>query len=335
MSLQPIRKDLSELNTLGVTAMAEQYAEIQNETQLLEVVEFAKASNKEIRVLGGGSNLILRPELTYLVVNSIAKGISIVSEDHHFAVVSASAGEVWSDFVDWAVRNNLSGIENLALIPGNVGASPVQNIGAYGVEVGDVIESVKAYDFESNQWLSFSQVQCDFGYRNSIFKKHENRYFISEVVLKLSKHFDPVLNYGPLAALKAKSDLSLADVFKEVVSIRTAKLPDPAVLPNAGSFFKNPIVDREQREEILNSFPDLVSFEYGSKYKLAAGWLIDQAGLKGRSGPDGVGCYSKQALVLVNPTRADAESVLRWSDYVKQQVKLKFGVELEIEPRIW
>ena len=335
MSLQPIRKDLSELNTLGVTAMAEQYAEIQNETQLLEVVEFAKASKKEIRVLGGGSNLILRRELTYLVVNNVAKGISIVSEDERYAVVSARAGEVWSDFVDWAVSNNLSGIENLALIPGSVGASPVQNIGAYGVEVGDVIESVKAYDFESNQWFLFTKEQCDFGYRNSVFKKYENRYFISEVVFKLSKLFDPVLDYGPLAALKAIPDLSVKDVFKEVVSIRTAKLPDPAVLPNAGSFFKNPIVGRKQREELLNRFPNLVSFEYGSKYKLAAGWLIDQAGLKGRSAPDGVGCYSKQALVLVNPNRADAESVLSWSDYVKQEVKLKFGVDLEIEPRIW
>jgi UDP-N-acetylmuramate dehydrogenase len=335
MSVQPIRKDLSEFNTLGVTAIAEQYIEIENKTQLSEVIDFTKTTNREIRVLGGGSNLILSPDLPYLVINNVTKGVEILSEDQDFALVSVNAGEVWHDFVEWSVSMNLSGIENLALIPGHVGASPVQNIGAYGVEVGDLIVSVKAYDFENNQWSLFSAEECDFGYRDSIFKKHENRYFITEVVFKLSKHFIPNLNYGPLESLRNKVDLCVTDVFNEVISIRTAKLPDPDHIPNAGSFFKNPIVEGQQRAEILKNFPNLVSFKYESGFKLAAGWLIDQAGLKGSSGPDGVGCYVEQALVLVNPNRASAESVLLWADHVREKVKLKFGVELDIEPRIW
>jgi UDP-N-acetylmuramate dehydrogenase len=286
-------------------------------------------------VLGGGSNLILSKNLPYLVLNYAGKGITTISEDSESVVLSVKAGEVWHEFVEWSVQHNLSGIENLALISGHTGASPVQNIGAYGVEVCDVIECVRAFDFSKDQWVDFTRDECEFAYRDSIFKKYENRFLITEVVFKLSKVFNPILDYGPLVKLKENTNLEVADVFNEIIAVRSAKLPDPDIIPNAGSFFKNPIVDAQQEQIIRKKHPFLVSYPHGSKFKLAAGWLIEQSGLKGRSGDDGVGCFDKQALVLVNPMRADADAVLRWAERVRFEVNKKFGVELEIEPRCW
>lgn len=328
--------DLSRRNTLGVPARAEYWADITDRARIPELVDWARSRSLAVRVLGGGSNLVMAPRIHGLVLGMNLRGRERLENPN--AVTERwriQAGENWHELVRFSVEAGLSGLENLALIPGQVGAAPIQNIGAYGVELCDTLIAVEAFDTEEQQWVQFTNAQCRFAYRDSRFKREANRYIITSIDLDLSREFKPVLDYGPLQALKDRNDLSPSLVMDTVIAIRQSKLPDPADIPNAGSFFKNPLVSDPTYRQLKQRWPDLVAYPVGADWKLAAGWLIDRCGLKGRAHRSGVGCYEKQALVLVNPNRADGTSILEWQRHVQSTVKQTFGVRLEREPRLW
>jgi len=246
--------------------------------------------------------------------------------------VRASAGENWHAFVRWTLERGYFGLENLALIPGSVGASPVQNIGAYGVEVGELIESVYAYDIRRAEWVTLKAEACQFGYRDSIFKREAGRYVIASVDFLLSEVFAPRISYAPLAnTLKEISSVTARDVFEAVCQIRSSKLPDPNELANAGSFFKNPVVSEAIFQELNERYPQLPNYAAQTGRKLAAGWLIEQAGLKGYQ-QGKVGVHALQALVLVNYGGASRSDLEALASLVKERVEQKFGIELEQEP---
>ncbi len=327
--------DLSGRNTLGVPAKAQYWAEVEKRDQIPELVEWARMNNLPVRVLGGGSNLVLAPLIHGLVVGMELKGFERLAEEIDAEIWRVQAGENWHEWVTASIAKGLSGLENLALIPGQAGAAPIQNIGAYGVELADCLVAVNVFDTKGGVWLSFDKSDCEFAYRDSRFKRENNRYIIWSIDLRLSRQFRPILGYGPLQKLKTQRNLTAADVMNAVIQVRQEKLPDPAVIPNAGSFFKNPLIDPSTYHQLSERHPNLVAYPAGRGWKLAAGWLIDQCGLKGLSNEAGVGCYEKQALVLVNPERAEASDIIDWQQQVQDCVKRRFGVDLEREPRYW
>ncbi|EAR09763.1 UDP-N-acetylmuramate dehydrogenase [Reinekea blandensis] len=326
---------LAQLNTLGVPSVASHLCHLTALEQLPDLYRCVESLSLPVRVLGGGSNLILKPDVHALVIKNELTGIRILADEGNAVFVSAKAGESWHEFVLYCVEHGFYGLENLALIPGTVGAAPVQNIGAYGVEVGSYIEWVDALDLKTGESHRFNQTACRFSYRDSVFKQMENRYLITEVCLKLSRQFSPELSYGPLQNLTDTQDLTAADVVAKVIEVRQSKLPDPQQVPNAGSFFKNPIVSESELWQLQQHYDGIPSYPALGGFKLAAGWLIEQAGLKGQSHPSQVGSYEKQALVLINPARAGYEAVAAWAEHVRKEVFAKFGVELEAEPRLW
>lgn len=328
--------ELLSLNTLGVPSQADYLITIDRDDQVPAWVEWAAERNLPIRVLGGGSNLLLDRRVDGLVLAMRTQGRQVVGQDEQGRTLwRLAAGENWHRCVVASVEAGLNGLENLALIPGSVGAAPIQNIGAYGVEVGERLHELEAYDCHSRQWLRFNAEQCDFGYRDSRFKREQNRYIITAVTLALSPLFQPQLSYGPLQALAGQDQLDAGVVMDTVIAQRQAKLPDPQTLPNAGSFFKNPQVAEASYQGLKAAWPDLVAYPVTDGWKLAAGWLIDQCGLKGRANAAGVGCYHEQALVLVNPEHADYSQVAAWQQTVQHAVMERFGVPLEREPRYW
>ena len=327
-------QDLTGLNTLGLVSHAAQYFGLESEQQLPLVTQCAQAAGGRIYILGGGSNLVLREHLSRPVVHNRLLGVGLVHETADAFVVEAAGGEVWHDFVAACIRNGWYGLENLALIPGTVGACPVQNIGAYGVEVMDRIESVQAWDIAQGQSRLFTAQECEFSYRDSVFKKAAGQgYLITSVRFRLPKQWAPVISYPDL-----KSDSELAQnatpqkIFDAVCRIRQAKLPDPAKIGNAGSFFKNPIVSAAKQSQLKTDYPALVSYpQADGSYKLAAGWMIEQCGWKGRT-LGAVGMHHRQALVLVNHGGATATDVLALADAVIASAQQKFDVTLEREP---
>lgn len=328
---------LSELNSLGVPATASHYVEITERAQLPAAIDWARQHDLDVRVLGGGSNLVLAPRVHALVVAMRLPGREQREvRDNGDEVWRFNAGECWHDSVLFTVSRGLHGLENLALIPGLVGAAPVQNIGAYGVELSDHLVGVEVYDCQIEEWHYLPASECCLSYRDSLFKQEEGRYVITAIDLLLTSAFSPCLDYGPLQPLKGRPDLTAQQVMDVVIATRQSRLPDPVNLPNAGSFFKNPLVNAATRERILADWPGLVSFaQEDGRWKLAAGWLIEQAGLKGQHNDQGVGCYHKQALVLVNPQRAETAAILDWQHRVQARVDERFGVQLEPEPRFW
>ena len=327
-------QDLTGLNTLRLVSHAAHYFRLDSERQLPLVTQGRHAAGQDIYVLGGGSNLILRERISRPVVHNQLKGIRLVDETAEAFIIEAAGGENWHDFVAACIGNGWYGLENLALIPGTVGACPVQNIGAYGVEVMDRIESVRAWDIAQGRLRIFSAADCAFSYRDSLFKKPAGQgYLITAVRFRLPKQWKPVTTYPDL-----KNDPALAQnptaqqIFDAVCRIRQAKLPDPAQIGNAGSFFKNPIVPAGEQSQLKSDYPLLVSYpQADGSYKLAAGWMIEQCGWKGKSlGP--VGMHHRQALVLVNHGGATAADVLVLADAVKASTQEKFGVTLEREP---
>ncbi len=327
-------QDLTGLNTLRLVSHAAHYFRLDSEQQLPLVTQGRHAAGHDIYVLGGGSNLVLRERISRPVVHNQLKGIRLLEEAADAFIIEAAGGENWHDFVATCIGNGWYGLENLALIPGTVGACPVQNIGAYGVEVMDRIESVCAWDIEKGQSRLFSAADCAFSYRDSLFKKPAGQgYLITAVRFRLPKRWAPVTTYPDL-----KNDPALAQsptaqqIFDAVCRIRQAKLPDPAQIGNAGSFFKNPIVSARKQSQLKSDYPALVSYpQADGSYKLAAGWMIEQCGWKGKSlGP--VGMHHRQALVLVNHGGATAADVLALADAVKASTQEKFGVTLEREP---
>ena len=325
---------LKQHNTFGIDALAKFYFECTDVEDLSVFLNSNESiKDEKIVVLGEGSNILFLNDFDGLVIHPNIPGIQIVKEDRQNLWIEVGAGEVWDEFVQYAVDYQLGGIENLSLIPGSVGAAPVQNIGAYGQEVGNVIERVKAYDLKNNTQVEFSTEQCEFEYRNSVFKrKLKNSMIITSVIFRLEKFPEFVLNYGQVEEkVKEKGEINLSAIRETVIEIREAKLPDVKELGNAGSFFKNPEVDSEiakklkTRNETIPVYP-----AKNGKTKLAAGWLIEKAGWKGVREGD-VGVHEKQALVLINYGNATGQQIFDFSEKIKQSIFNKFEVELERE----
>lgn len=321
-------------NTFGVNASSRYFFEF---TELEDLGTFLLANkwwqDLQVLVLGGGSNVLFMNDFNGLILHPNVPGIGKVKEDRQNVWLEAGAGEVWDDFVNYCVRFNLGGVENLSLIPGLVGAAPVQNIGAYGQEISNVIELVKGYDLQQKIPLEFPAAACEFGYRDSLFKrKLKNRFVITSVVFKLEKFPDFNLKYGQLEnKVNELGELNLENIRQAVIEIRSSKLPDVKEFGNAGSFFKNPVVESGVAEKIRNMHPDIPVYPVDAeRVKLAAGWLIEKAGWKGRREAN-VGVHEKQALVLVNYGGATGKEIYELSEKVRQVIVDKFGVELERE----
>ncbi len=330
---------LKHRNTLGLLASAKYFVEVNSVDELPEVLGFAGDKQLQVIPLGGGSNVVFGEFLNALVIHINLKGRSVLQRDQGRVVVRAEAGENWHEFVLWTLTNEAYGLENLSLIPGTVGAAPIQNIGAYGVELKDHFVSLEAMNIESGEIECFDRQAVCFGYRDSVFKGEKlDQYIITSVTLELDAVLRPKLGYGQLSDLIASrlggEAPSALDISQAVCDIRREKLPDPSVIGNAGSFFKNPEITQELMDQLKKRYPNIIAYPVGAKWKLAAGWLIDQAGLRGlREGE--VGTYQKQALVLVNHGGATGQNVLAFSDRVQQKVNDKFGVMLEREPRFY
>ncbi|MEP6750928.1 MAG: UDP-N-acetylmuramate dehydrogenase, partial [Bacteroidota bacterium] len=326
---------LKTFNTFSIEALAAFYSGFSNVAELAELMAYKSTpasglSNLPMMILGGGSNILFTAGYNGLVLKNAIKGIEQVKEDDEFVYIKAGAGENWNQFVLHCIHKNLGGVENLSLIPGNVGASPMQNIGAYGVEIKDVFHELEAFHLQDKSMVTFGLADCSFGYRESAFKrKYKSQFAILTVTYKLRKV--PVFNtsYGAIEQELEKEgvkELSIKSVSDAVIRIRSSKLPDPAVTGNAGSFFKNPEISAERFQLLKNQFPLIVGYPQPNRtVKLAAGWLIEQCGWKGYRKGD-AGCHPKQALVLVNYGHASGNEIYNLSTEILESVKEKFGV---------
>ncbi|WP_323750706.1 UDP-N-acetylmuramate dehydrogenase [Marinobacter sp.] len=328
--------DLRDLNTMAIAAKARQFADIETTDQLVQALDTAQEQQLKTLLLGGGSNLVFAGDFDGLVLHMALRGRCWEQVQGDSAVLVLAAGENWHDAVLYAARSGYRGLENLALIPGTAGAAPVQNIGAYGVELCDTLESVTALDCGSREVVTLSAEQCQFAYRDSFFKRNPGRYIILEIRLRLSRSAPLKLDYRDLQDYLGDVDaakLTPLEVAEAVMAVRRRKLPDPETLPNTGSFFKNPVIDKAQFERLQERFPDLVFYPIADGVKLAAAWLIDHAGWKGFRNAR-VGIHNRQALVLVNHSQGDGADVLALAEDVRVSVRKEFGVELEVEPGI-
>ena len=328
---------LKNHNTFGVDAKAKYFATFNSEEELADLLKSEITQKEPLFILGGGSNILLTKNFDGLVLANEIKGIEIVSENENYNTIKVGAGEVWHDFVLWSIDKNLSGIENLALIPGLVGASPMQNIGAYGVEVKDVIESVDFIEIDSGNKKTIENSACNFGYRDSIFK-HElkGKVVITKVVIKLSRRPLNKTTYGAIDGELKNLNLEASpkNIAQAVINIRNSKLPDPKVLGNSGSFFKNPVIETTKFEELKKEFPEIVGYKVSeTETKIAAGWLIDNAGLKGYRKAD-AGVHKNQALVLVNYGNATGLEIINLAKEIQEVVKEKYGIQIELEVKI-
>lgn len=331
--------DLKSLHTFHMPVKARLLCEVNSVEDILSLREYEELGVASWLILGGGSNVLFTADVEQPVVKISIPGISILRRDDHSAVVKIGAGVLWHDLVVWSLRENLSGIENLSLIPGLCGAAPMQNIGAYGVELVQVFESLEAVELVTGHVHTFRRDECAFGYRSSIFKTElRNHFVITSITLRLQSG-SPVLNldYGDIRAVLSDSGISRPtprDVSKAVIQIRQSKLPDPAVIGNAGSFFKNPEIDEHQFFELKSRFSDVPGYPAtDNKVKVPAGWLIDRLGLKGyREGDAGV--HDRQALVLVNHGNATGDQILSIAKHIQKSVHTTYGINLEPEVNI-
>lgn len=326
---------LIRLNTLALPGQATRFLRIDDSTQLCD----PQLSDHPRFILGGGSNLVIQGDIQRLVLQMAIPGRRLLREDAEAWYVEGGAGENWHDFVQWTLQQGWPGLENLSLIPGSVGAAPIQNIGAYGLEVGERLHTVRGWDFVGREWLEFSATDCRFAYRDSFFKQQgwhlDGRFAISSVVFRLPKAWQANLRYADIEQNLNRNGIvspTPLDIAQAVCTVRRSKLPDPKTLPNAGSFFHNPILKAEHAADLKADHPSLPVYpQPDGRVKLAAGWLIEQAGWKGKSlGP--VGMYEKQALVLVNHGAATGDDVRRTMAAVQRAVHERFGVELQPEP---
>lgn len=328
---------LKPYNTFGIDVKAKYFVSISSIPDLKQVL--LKDAYQNRLVLGGGSNILLTKDFDGLVILLNLKGIEIISEDDDFIHVKASAGENWHEFVLWCINKGFGGIENLSLIPGNVGTAPIQNIGAYGVELKDVFESCETLSLYSQSIHTFAKESCDFGYRNSIFKQNEKgKHIITSVTFKLTKRNHGLkINYGTIISElenKGIKNPTIQDVSNAVIFIRESKLPDPKEIGNSGSFFKNPIITKTHYNSLVENFNDIPSYPVSEDLvKIPAGWLIEKSGFKGkRFGAYGV--HKKQALVLVNYGNAAGADILNLSKLIQKTVKRLFGITIETEVNI-
>lgn len=328
---------LKNYNTFGIEAKAKQFVSVHSVPELKSILEQNKSNKKFI--LGGGSNMLLTKDIEALVIHIDLKGKKILKEDEDFVWIESQAGENWHEFVLWNIDQNFGGLENMSLIPGNVGTTPVQNIGAYGTEMKDTFVSCEAINIENQEIKSFTKEECNFGYRESIFKNEvKDQYVITSVIFKLTKRNHKInTSYGDITAELTKNSIvipTLKDVSNAVIAIRKSKLPDPAELGNSGSFFKNPILLKTDFEKIHQKFPEMRFFDISeTEVKVPAGWLIEQAGLKGKRFGD-AGIHKNQALVLVNYGNATGQEILNVSKTVQDTVFNTFGIHIEAEVNI-
>ncbi|GAA4362044.1 UDP-N-acetylmuramate dehydrogenase [Kangiella marina] len=327
-------QSLAAFNTFGVEATCDNLFRFTSEQEIQDWLAGMPIPPKEFFVLGGGSNLLLLGHVPLTFLKADIQGVDY-QESGDEVLVTAGAGVNWHDLVLDSIDKGYAGLENLSLIPGNVGAAPIQNIGAYGVELEQLFVSLNAVDLFSGEKRVFEHEACEFAYRDSVFKqRHRGQYMITSVTLRLRKKPELVLTYGPLSALKDRCDeLTPADVSNEVIRIRQSKLPDPQKLGNAGSFFKNPVISKKAFKRLQTNYPEVVAYPVDDSHmKLAAGWLIDQCGLKGyRQGDAGV--HQQQALVLVNHGDASGRDIVQLAGHVRDTVLAKF--EVRLEPEVW
>ncbi|WP_028694936.1 UDP-N-acetylmuramate dehydrogenase [Pseudomonas cremoricolorata] len=329
---------LKALNTFGIDVAARYLVRASSDDDIRQALAAAAQRDLPVLVLGGGSNLLLTRDVDALVLQIASRGRRVLGDVDQRVVVEAEAGEPWHPFVQWSISQGLCGLENLSLIPGTVGAAPMQNIGAYGVEIKDVFAGLSALDRQTGEVREFSLQDCAFAYRDSVFKANPGRWLILRVRFALSRTLDAHLDYGPVRQrlLEEGCEQPTAQAISEAIcSIRREKLPDPAVLGNAGSFFKNPVVSAECAQRLRAAHPGLVAYPQGSAgVKLAAGWLIEQAGWKGyREGDAGV--HQQQALVLVNHGQATGAQLHALAGKIQADIRARFGVELEMEPNLY
>lgn len=328
---------LKNLNTFGIDVTAGYFLEINSEQELPEFINLPVSKSKPILILGGGSNILFTKDFDGIVVRYSKKGINIISESSADVFVEANAGELWNDLVDYAVKNKLYGIENLTLIPGTVGAAPIQNIGAYGVELKDVLHCVEYFDLSEGRLKRLSNTECRFAYRNSIFKNElKGKFLITKIVLKLSEEKKFNLSYKSLKEELVKysgDELTIDLISKTVKEIRKNKLPDPKIIGNAGSFFKNPELDSISFNVFIEKNPDAVFHQQGNVFKISAGWLIEKCGFKGKR-IGNVGSYEKQSLIIVNYGNAKGLEIKEFSDRIINEVKNKFDIQLIHEVNI-
>jgi UDP-N-acetylmuramate dehydrogenase len=331
-------QSLRQYNSFGIEASARYFTQAATVADLQEALAFRRQQGLPLLVLGGGSNILLTKDVDGLVLKSNLEGIEVVEEGEDSVLVRTGAGENWHRFVLYCVEQGFAGVENLSLIPGSNGASPMQNIGAYGVEIKDVFHSLEAIRIEDGSRHHFTAADCEFGYRESVFKRrYRGEFIITSVTYRLGRKPSFNISYGAIAQELERmgvQDLSLKAVSQAVINIRSSKLPDPREVGNAGSFFKNPLVPLSQFRRLQEAYPGIPSFPAeGQQVKVPAGWLIEQCGWKGYRKGD-AGCYPLQALVLVNWGSAKGEEIYALSEEIVQSVKGRFGIELEREVNI-
>ena len=328
---------LKKYNTFGIEAKAKQFVAVNSVQDLETILQENKSQQKFI--LGGGSNMLLTKDIDALVIHIDLKGNKIIDENDDFVWVESQAGESWHEFVLWTINQNFGGLENMSLIPGNVGTTPVQNIGAYGTEIKDTFVSCEAMTIKSQEMKTFTKEECYFGYRESVFKNEvKNQYIITSVVFKLTKKNHKInTSYGDISSELAKNNISnptLKDISNAVIAIRQSKLPDPKVLGNSGSFFKNPILLKSDFGKIHQQFPEMKYYDVSeTEVKVPAGWLIEQAGFKGKRFGD-AGIHKNQALVLVNYGNATGQEILNVSKDIQDTVFKTFGIYIEAEVNV-
>jgi UDP-N-acetylmuramate dehydrogenase len=328
---------LKPFNTFGIDVKAKTFVSVNSVAELQEVL---KTFQNQIKlILGGGSNMLLIKDVDALVIHLNIKGIELLHQDTSHVIVKAFAGENWHEFVLWCLKNNYGGVENLSLIPGNIGAVPIQNIGAYGVEIKDVLESCEAMHIETGEIKSFSNKDCNFSYRESVFKQSlKNKYVIINVSFKLTKNLHHLkIGYGDIKTELEKQGIDIQninDISQAVIRIRQSKLPDPKEIGNSGSFFKNPIISISKYQSLLKNFPNMPNYPISDNLvKVPAGWLIEHAGFKGKT-MGNYGAHKKQALVLVNYGGADGENIYNLAKLIQLTVKRIFDIEIEMEVNV-
>jgi UDP-N-acetylmuramate dehydrogenase len=328
---------LQHLNTFGISAMAEKFAEVHSVDQLSAIV----ARHKDLFILSGGSNILLTQDITKPVIHLVNKGIEVLGHEKgsDLVLVRAQAGENWHEFVLWCLAHDLGGLENLSLIPGNVGTSPMQNIGAYGVEVKDVFHELEAMEISTGLIKTFQPADCDFGYRESVFKHRlKNKFIILNVTFKLTRNNHRInASYGAIQSKLEENQIenpTIKDISDAVISIRKSKLPDPQEIGNSGSFFKNPVISSDHFAEIQKNFKEVPHYVISrTEIKVPAGWLVEQCGFKGKRIGD-AGVHKYQALVLVNYDRASGLEILELARDIQETVRVKFHIDLEMEVNV-
>lgn len=326
---------LKNYNTFGINAYASKFLTINSVNELREIL----AKESDVFLLSGGSNMLLLNNIEKLVLHINIKGIEVVKEDDSHAYVKVESGENWHDFVLWCIENDLGGLENLSLIPGNVGTSPIQNIGAYGVEIKDCFYQLKAIEILTGDRCIFDKPECDFGYRNSVFKNSlKGKYVITSVIYKLTKT-NHKLNYS-YGAIQSELDSrgitapTIKNISDCIIDIRNSKLPNPKEIGNSGSFFKNPVISTKAFNQLKSQYPNIPSYVISdSEFKVPAGWLIEQSGFKGKRFGD-AGVHEKQALVLVNHGNATGKEIYELAQNIQKKIKQDFQIDLEIEVNV-